>query len=64
MSPKLAAALQTACICASIEAFIVLVLGTLMDSYLGAAVVSMLVLGPLSFWIAAPIYRYLLRTRT
>jgi hypothetical protein len=59
---KIVAALQTACICIAVEAVIVLLLGTFMNSYLGAAGVSFLILGPVSWWLAPPIYGYFLRT--
>jgi hypothetical protein len=61
---KLVAALQTACICASIEAVIILLLGTFMNSYWGAAGVSFLLLGPVSLWIAPSVYRRLLSAST
>ena len=61
---KLVAALQTACICATIDAVVILILGTLMNSYLDAAGLSLLFFGPVALWIAAPLYRHLLRRST
>ncbi|MCE3272248.1 MAG: hypothetical protein K0S57_2645 [Ramlibacter sp.] len=61
---KLVAALQTAGFCATVEAMLILVVGTLMNSYLGSVGVSLLILGPVSLWIAHPLYRRLLSTRT
>ncbi|HEY8360732.1 MAG TPA: hypothetical protein VIL30_25015 [Ramlibacter sp.] len=58
---RLVAGLQTACVCATIEGAIILALGTFMNSWLGAAGVSFLLLGPLSLWIAPAVYRRLLR---
>lgn len=55
------AALQTACICAAVELLIVLLLGTVVDSYLGAVAVSLAILGPVSLWLAPSVYGHLLR---
>lgn len=60
--PKVIALFQAACICAAVEAAIILLLGTFMGSYLGAVGVSLLILGPVSLWIAPAVYRRLLRT--
>lgn len=57
---KRIAALQTACICIAVELAIVLLLGTLVDSYLGAVAVSLVILGPASLWFAPSVYGYLL----
>lgn len=59
--PKLLAAFQTACICATVEFLIILLLGTFMNSYPGAAGVSLVMLGPVSLWLEPPIYKRLLR---
>jgi hypothetical protein len=58
---KAVAVLQTACICVAVEAVIILLLGTVINSYLAAAGVSFLILGPVSWWLAPPVYAYLLR---
>jgi len=58
---KIVAALQTACICVMVEAVIILLLGTFMNSYLGAVGVSLFILGPVSWWLAPTVYGYLLR---
>lgn len=59
---RLVAAVQTTGICIGVEAVVVLVLGTFVDSYLGAAGVSLLMLGPISCWLAPSVYSYFLRT--
>ena len=61
---KRIAALQTACICIAVELVIVLLLGTLMDSYLGAVAPSLVILGPASLWLAPSVYGYILRTHS
>lgn len=57
---KVLAASQTACVCAAVEAAVFVPLGVFTDSYLGAAGVSLLTLGPLSLWMAPLLYRRLL----
>lgn len=59
---KILAALQTACICIAVELAIVLLLGTLTDSYLGAVAVSLAILGPASLWLAPSVYGRVLRS--
>lgn len=56
------AALQTACICIAVELAIVLLLGTAVDSYLGAVAVSLTILGPVSLWLAPSVYGRILRS--
>ncbi|EJE54744.1 hypothetical protein PMI14_00374 [Acidovorax sp. CF316] len=60
---KALAALQTACICIAVELAIVLLLGALTGSYLGALGVSLVILGPASLWLAPSVYGRLLRTQ-
>jgi len=59
---KFTAVLLTALLCIVIEAFLLLVLTTATGSLAGAIGLSVVVLGPVSFWIAAPLYRYILRS--
>ena len=59
---KILAALQTACICIAVELAIVLLLGTLVGSYLGAVAVSLVILGPVSLWLAPSVYGSVLRS--
>lgn len=60
---KTIAVLQTAGICIAIELTLVLLFGTYVDSYLGALIVLVVFLGPVSLWLAPPLYRRLLRAR-
>lgn len=61
-SDKLIAALKTACACMAVEAAIVLLIGAYFNSYVGALGVSLVILGPVSLWIAPSIYGYFLDT--
>ena len=61
---RLSATLLTVCTCLAVEAAIVLVLGIFMGSYLAALTVSVIVLGPASWWLAPLVYQRLLRKRS
>jgi hypothetical protein len=60
--PRFAAGLETAGICVTVEVLVILMLAIVLNgSFLAAVVVSVGVLGPLSFWLAPPVYRRLRR---
>ena len=56
-----AALLWTIAICVVLESIAVALFRVFAGSWGGAVVLSAIVLGPLSLWIAKPIYRYWLR---
>lgn len=58
---KMAAAVLTAIICLAIEIVVVVVLYGFYRSFLGAVAVSVVIFGPISLWIAAPLYRHIVR---
>ena len=60
---KCIAALQTACICVAVELALVLLLGTVVGSYLGGLAVSLVILGPVSLFLAPMVYGHLLHAR-
>ena len=58
---KMAAAVLTAIICLAIEIVVVVVLYGFYRSFLGAVAVSVVIFGPISLWIAPPLYRHIVR---
>lgn len=59
--PKLVAVFQTAGICVAAEGLVFLVLTGLLGSFIAAATMSAIILGPISLVAAVPIYRERLR---
>lgn len=57
---KLAATLQTVLVCAVVEGLLLLALRLATVNLLEAVVLSIVVFGLLSLWLAGPLYRYLL----
>ena len=55
------AGLQTIAACIIIEALLILIVFQFSGSLLGALVLTLLVIGPVSVYLAPPLYRYLVR---
>jgi hypothetical protein len=58
------AGLQTLAICLLIEAFLLAVLYLVTSSIAGSVILSVLIFGPVSLFIAAPLYRRLTKSST
>ena len=58
---KRSAVIQTVLICVVVELMLLLFLRVVRGTFAEAAIISFWVIGPVSLWFAAPLYRYLLR---
>ncbi|MBI2750343.1 MAG: hypothetical protein HYX43_13690 [Burkholderiales bacterium] len=58
---KLTSILQTALVCVIVEGLLLVLLRLFTGNFLGAAVMSVLLFGPMSAWFAPSLYRHLLK---
>ena len=58
---KSAALVQTVLICIAVDAMFLLLLRAIFGTFAEALFISLLVIGPVTFWLSAPLYRYLQR---